>query len=116
FYLLMRRIAGECAALIGCSLLAVDSLYLITVVFDWGPVALEHLLVIGGMLLLVRFYQERGARNLAAGCFLLGLAMWDKALAIWILSGLGIAGILTVPRQILGVITIRRLTVGVLAF
>src|SRR5438874_619117 len=58
FYLLLRRVAGERAALIGCGLLAVDSLYLLTICFDWGPVALQHLLLLGGSLLLVRFYQE----------------------------------------------------------
>src|ERR1039458_4113815 len=41
FYLLLRRIAGERAALIGCGLLATDSLYLLTASFDWGPAALR---------------------------------------------------------------------------
>src|ERR1035437_2924392 len=44
FYLLLRRAAGERAALFGCGLLAADSLYLLTTCFDWGPVALQHLL------------------------------------------------------------------------
>jgi hypothetical protein len=116
FYLLLRRIAGERAAVIGCGLLAVDSLYLLTICFDWGPVALQHLVLIGGMLLLVRFYQQRGALALAGGWFLLGLAMWDKALAIWMLSGIGIAGILTFPRQIFAVTTFRRVLISVGAF
>jgi hypothetical protein len=116
FYLLLRRIAGERAAVIGCGLLAVDSLYLLTICFDWGPVALQHLLLIGGMLLLVKFYQERGALALAGGWFLLGLAMWDKALAIWMLSGIGIAGISTFPRQIFAVTTFRRVLISLLAF
>ena len=61
FYLLfLRRVAGpRAAALIGCSLLAADSIYLLTVCFDWGPVAFQHLLLIGGaLLLLLRFYQK----------------------------------------------------------
>jgi len=116
FYLLLRRIAGERAAVIGCGLLAVDSLYLLTICFDWGPVALQHLLLIGGMLLLVKFYQERGLLALAGGCFLLGLAMWDKALAIWMLSGIGMAGILTFPRPIFAVTTFPRVLISVLAF
>ena len=116
FYLLLRRIAGRRAALIGCGFLAVDSMYLLTVCFDWGPVALQHLLLAGGMLLLVRFYQQRGPLALAGGCFLVGLALWDKALAIWMLSGMGAALILTFPRQILGVITRRRIGISVAAF
>ena len=34
------------AALIGCGLLATDAIYLLTSCFDWGPVALEHLLLL----------------------------------------------------------------------
>jgi hypothetical protein len=116
FYFLLRRIAGERAALFGCGLLAVDSMYLLTVCFDWGPVALQHLLLIGGMLCLVRFYQEQDHRALAAGFFLLGLALWDKALAIWMLSGMGLALLAVMPRHILGMITRRRLGIAAAGF
>ena len=116
FFLLLGRVAGYRAALIGCCLLAADSLYLVTTVFDWGPVALQHLLVTGGLFLLVRFYQTRGNPSLAAGCFLFGLAMWDKALAMWMLSGIGIAGLVIFWRQIFAVITFRRGSIAALAF
>ena len=115
FFLLLRRIAGLRAACIGCCLLAVDSLYLLTTCFDWGPVALQHLLIVGGVLLLMRFYQTASSLSLAAGCFLLGLALWDKALAIWMLGGLGVAGILLFPRQIWGVTGWRRVVISVTA-
>jgi len=116
FYLLLLRVAGKRAAIIGCGLLATDSLYLITVCFDWGPVALQHLLLLAGFLLLVKFYQEGSAAALAGGGFLLGLAMWDKALAIWMLSGIGVAGIVTFPRQIFGVMSMRRVAIATLSF
>jgi hypothetical protein len=116
FFLLLRRIAGTRAAVLGSSLLALDATYLLTVCFDWGPVALQHLLLIGGALLLLRFYQDGGEASLFGGFFLWGLAMWDKALAIWILSGIGVAGIAIFPRQILRVITFRRLIGAGLAF
>ncbi len=116
FFLLLRRVAGARAAIIGCGLLAVDSLYLLTTCFDWGPVALQHLLLVAGLLLLIRFYQTSKDLALAGGFFLLGLAMWDKALAAWMLTGIGVAGILTFRRQILGVTTIRRVATGALAF
>ena len=116
FYLLMLRVAGRRAAVIGCGLLAVDSLYLITVCFDWGPVALQHLLLMSGLLLLMKFHQKPTGPALAGGWFLLGLGMWDKALAIWMLSGIGIAGILTFPRQILAAINLRRVAISALAF
>ncbi len=116
FYLLLRRVAGFRAALFGCFLLATDSLYLLTTCFDWGPVALQHLLIVSGMLLLLGFYQHRRHLWLAWGCFLLGLAMWDKALAIWMLSGMGLALILVFPKQIVRVTTLRRVAISVLAF
>jgi len=115
FFLLLRRIAGLRAACIGCWLLAADSLYLLTTCFDWGPVALQHLLIVGGVLLLMRFYQTMSSVSLAAGFFLLGLALWDKALAIWMLGGLGVAGIVIFPRPISAVTGFRRVLISVAA-
>ena len=115
FYLLMRRLAGERAALFGCGLLSVDAIYLLATCFDWGPVALQHLLIVGGALALAQFWQDRNELALAAGFFVFGLALWDKAIAIWLLSGLGIAAAVTMPRQIFDRMTPRRLTVAVLA-
>jgi hypothetical protein len=112
FYRLLRRVAGVRAAYVGCGLLAVDSMYLLTVCFDWGPVGLQHLLLIGGSLLIVAFFQEGGDIRLAGGACLLGLCLWDKALAIWMLSGLGIAALLTFPRQIFAALTRRNLAVA----
>ena len=112
FYCLLRKVAGVRAACIGCGLLAVDSMYLLTICFDWGPVALQHLLLIGGVLLVAGFFQDGSGWKLAAGGFLVGLALWDKALAVWLLSGLGIAAILTFPRQIFGAFTRRNLAVA----
>ena len=115
FFLLLRRMAGLRAACIGCCLLAADSLYLLTTCFDWGPVALQHLLVVGGVLLLMQFYQTKSSIPLAAGFFLLGLALWDKALAMWMLGGLGIAGIVVFPRQIYAVTDFRRAVISLTA-
>lgn len=116
FYLLLRRVAGVRAALFGCGLLATDSLYLLTTCFDWGPVALQHLLLTAGMLLLFGFYQHRSHHWLAWGCFLLGLAMWDKALAAWMLSGMGLALIIIFPKEIVRVTTLRRAAISLLFF
>ena len=116
FFLFLRRVSGDRAALIGCSLLAVDASYLLTICFDWGPVALEHLLIIGGLFLLVRFWQEKEDWALAAGFFLFGLAMWDKASAIWSLSGFVAAGVTTIPREMLRVLSVRTVGFSVLAF
>jgi hypothetical protein len=100
FYRLLDRIAGRRAALIGCGLLVTDAVYLLTSTFDWGPVALQHVLVLGGALLLVRFWQQGDKLALAGGFFLFGLALWDKALAVWMLTGMGVAALATLPKQI----------------
>ena len=116
FYRLLLRIAGYRAAVFGCILLAADSLYLLTICYDWGPVALQHLLVLGGVLLLVGFYQTGSHRRLGWGWALLGLAMWDKALAIWMLGGMVVATAAIFHKQILAVTTRRRLAISALGF
>jgi hypothetical protein len=116
FYLLLRRTAGPRAAALGAALLATDSCYLLTSVFDWGPVALQHLLLTASLYLLVRFAQKRGHRALAGGFFLLGLAMWDKALAVWMISGMAVAAAIVFWRPIAALLTPRRAGIAALWF
>ena len=116
FYRFLARVAGQRAALYGCGLLAADSLYLLTTCFDWGPVALQHLLITGGSLLLVGFYQTGSHRQLGWGWALVGLAMWDKALAIWMLAGMGIASLIVLNRHFVRVISPRRVAISALCF
>jgi hypothetical protein len=116
FWELLRRIAGYRAAAAGCVLLATDTLFLITTCFDWGPVALQHLLLVAGSLCLVRFHQEKRMRFLAAGFFLFGLAFWDKALFAWILSGMAIAAVLVFPKHLWKHLNPRTLTTAAGAF
>jgi hypothetical protein len=114
-YRLLLWISGPRAAVVGCVLLATDAVYLLTTCFDWGPVALQHLLLLGGILSLVGFWRRRREALLALGFFLFGLALWDKALAVWTLSGMGIAALITFPRPAWRVLTIRRLLLAFLA-
>jgi hypothetical protein len=116
FFLVLRRASGERAALIGCGLLATDSLYLITCCYDWGPVVLQHLLMLSGALLAMRFCQSRKLAPLAGAFFLWGLALWDKALALWILSSMGVAAVLVFPRFLVGMMTRLRVAIALLAF
>jgi 4-amino-4-deoxy-L-arabinose transferase-like glycosyltransferase len=116
FFRLLYYIAGARAAIIGCTLLAVDATYLLTVCFDWGPVALQHLLLVAGLLLLVRFYQRRTLPALFGGFFLLGLGMWDKALAVWMLGGMGVAAIVVFPKRLRAVASGRRMATATLGF
>ena len=56
-----------------------------------------------GLLLLIGFYQTGSHRRLGWGWALLGLAMWDKALAIWMLGGFGVASAAVLNKKIVGV-------------
>ena len=116
FFLLLRRISGTAAAIAGCLLLATDSIFLLTTVFDWGPVALQHLLLLAAMLLLYRYYEGRRISVLAWGFFLLGLAMWDKAIFVWSLSALAVAGLVMFPRALWRLVTWKTVGVATVAF
>jgi hypothetical protein len=116
FYLFLQGVAGKRAAVVGCLLLATDPIYLLTTCFDWGPVALQHLLAIGGLVLILKFRRQRLKPALAGGFFLLGLMLWDKALAVWSLAGFAFAGILTQGRTIAAAITPRTLFITLSAF
>ncbi len=101
FFGLARRTAGLAAALLGAFLLASDASFILTDTFDWGPVAIEHFLLVTGCFCLVKFAQNGGAGpcpasgrwNLFLGFFLFGLALWNKAIFIWALAGLFCAAI-----------------------
>jgi hypothetical protein len=116
FWLLLRRLAGERAAWIGCALLATDSMYLLTTCYDWGPVALQHLLIIAAMLLAARFHQEGRETFLFCAFLLAGLAVWDKALALWMLSGILIAGVLVLGRGFVAGMNFRKCGIAIAGF
>lgn len=115
-FVTLRRSAGARAALAGCILLATDVTVLLTTCLDWGPVALQHLLLWGALALLLKHYQEGGLGWLGTAFFLLGLAFWDKALFIWSMGGVGIATLVVFPRELLRMISWRRIIVTVPAF
>lgn len=116
FYLLLRRVSHERAAVIGCVLLATDSSYLLTSVFDWGPVVLQHLCLVAGVLLLAAFAAKQSHRALFGACLLFGIGAWDKALFFWLLGGLGVALLAVYPREILRLCTFRRAALALCAF
>jgi hypothetical protein len=109
---------GRRAALAGVALLATDTTWLMTIRWDWGPVAIQHLMLTGGLLALVRFQQTSKLPLLALGFFAFGLALWDKALFAWSLAALGVTGLIVFPREIwsrLRIPTVLVATVALLA-
>jgi hypothetical protein len=116
FFRLMLRTIGTRAALFGTALLATDASYMLTVRWDWGPVALQHLCLIAGLLAVVRFWQEKSLPWLAAGFFIFGLGIWDKALFSWSIAGLGIATLAIFPRFAGELIKPRNAAVAIVSF
>ncbi len=115
-YKLMARTLGIRAALAGTALLATDPIYVLYSRWDHGPVVIQHLCLIGAMLALVRFYQERRVVWLAVGFLALGLGLWEKAVFEWMLSGIAIAALIVFPRQVRSLITPRAAAIALAAF
>lgn len=90
--------AGPVAAIAVTALLASDASYLLTSVFDWGPVAIQHLLLASAAWFFLRFQRSASTRDLFGCAFCVGLALWNKTIAIWFLTGLA-AGLLVCYRQ-----------------
>ena len=118
FFKLLLRIGPPAAACLGALLLATEPTFLLTNTFDWGPVALEHLLLITGSYALVRFVQ--GQRNepkfLAIGFFLFGLALWNKALFLWALSGMSAGALAVFWPQVRMAATRRHVAIAAVFF
>jgi hypothetical protein len=91
FALLLFRIADRFTGCIAALLLATDATFQLTAVFDWGPVVIQNLLLVGGLLAIVNWIRTRDARTARLGGLLFGLALWNKALFLWNLSGMAVA-------------------------
>jgi len=120
FFQLARLSGGAWAAAIGAFLLATDPVFMLTDTFDWGPVALEHLFLVTGCWFLCRFGSYKGpdARiwDLAAGFLCWGLALWNKAIFIWALSGIVVGGLLVFWPEIKRWLKPRTAVVATAAF
>ena len=121
FYRLTLRSAGFTAALLAAFLLATDPSFLLTDTFDWGPVALEHLLLVTGCLFLVHFAQPSvsfrvSMWNLALGFFFFGLALWDKAIFLWALAGVVCGGALVFWPEVRKALRPRLIATAAAAF
>jgi hypothetical protein len=96
----LEKAHGRKVALVGGVLLATDTVYLLTTCFDWGPVVLQHILALAGMTLLLTFSSTGKRSTLFWGFFWFGLALWDKALFVWLFSGLAVATVAVFPREV----------------
>ena len=109
----LKYIAGRTAAVIGAILLATDVTFLLTTTFDWGPVVFQQALLFSGLVLILRFYRTRSNWCLGAGFLLFGLALWDKALFLWMFSGIGVAAALLFWKEIQRLLSRRRVLIAI---
>jgi len=116
YFRLLLRTSGSRAALVGCALLATDPMFLLTTKWDWGPVAIHHFCLAAGLLLLVKYHQQSKASLLAAGFFVFGLGLWNKAIFIWPLIGLLAGGLAAFPKPVISVLRTRRAAIALTAF
>ncbi len=116
FYRLLQQVAGTRAAIVGCFLLATDTIFLMTTLFDWGPVAIQHLALVAGCVQLVAFHRTGSRWSLACGFLALGLGLWDKAIFVWLLGGLAVAGLAVFPGAILKRLGVRNVACASIAF
>ncbi len=116
FVRILRRTAGRRAAWIGGFLLACDTSFVLLTTFDWGPVALQHLLLLAGLDLLVAFHHAGSLLRLSLAFFLFGLGFWDKAVFAWMFSGVLLSGLILFHREVRKLATLRNIAVALLAF
>ncbi len=116
FFLLLDRSVGRRAAWIGAALLATDASFVLTEAIDLGFVALQQCFKLGALLLLLSFHRTRRWPALAGGFFLFGLATWDKAVFVWIIGAVAIAGAVVFRREITRLTTVRNVPIALAAF
>ncbi len=80
------------AVLLTAILFIAHPLFVLPIVMDWGPVALQLLL---STLLL---FAVRGTAHLWVG-ILAGLMVWDKAVAIWVLAAVVVSAAIFYPAR-----------------
>jgi hypothetical protein len=91
-------------------------MFILTESIDFGPNALHQLLKIGGLVSLVVYHRNPRPQTLALAFFLFGLGVWDKALFVWALTGIAIAGSLVFWREVRSHMRLRTLTIAASGF
>lgn len=89
----VRSLDSPWTATAAAALLAFDPSLLWSVRCDWGPVALQLLLTMGGIAAMI-------ANRIPLGFFLFGLSFWNKAVFVWAFAGLVAAWLATYRRAI----------------
>ena len=115
FFVVLDRTVGRRAAIAGALLLATDASFVIATAYDFGPVVFLHCFLLAGVLLLLKFERSGASKYLGLAFFVFGLALWHKALFIWMLDGLVVAALCVFPRRVAALLTPRRVAVATLS-
>jgi 4-amino-4-deoxy-L-arabinose transferase-like glycosyltransferase len=116
FFYLTERASSRRAAVVAALLLASDPTFLLTNTYDWGPVALEHVLLVTGCFFLLKYAQDGREKYLVWGFFFLGLALWNKAIFVWALAGLTVATVSVFGREFVKMTNRRHLALAAAGF
>lgn len=100
----VRRFTPEYVAAALACLMVSDPIFLLSTTFDWGPVAIQHLMFMAALACLARPKPW-----IAAGFFAFGLALWDKGTAIWTLGAMTLSAGLFLTRPLSARVNVRNL-------
>jgi hypothetical protein len=96
-----RQMFGLWGGLVLALLLATDATYITFTRVDNGPVNTMMLIKLGACISLTSWWQTDQRRWFYAGCFLLGLGVYNKADFLWFIGAAGITLMLFLRQPIL---------------
>jgi 4-amino-4-deoxy-L-arabinose transferase-like glycosyltransferase len=99
-YRLGNRMVAPAAGVVAIALAVTDPTLLLTQLFDWGPVTLQIFLSLSAALLFLA-WRETGKPSRLAFCGLCcGLALWNKAIFVWLLFAVVAAAVICWPAML----------------
>ncbi len=111
-----RRVAGESTALLAVLFLATDAPFVLTNVYDWGPVSLLLLGTVSCVNLFIRYGQSGSMKCWCAAFLVAGIATWYKAIFIFpFMASLAAIAIFNV-RKLRGCLPLRHLAAAASCF
>jgi hypothetical protein len=112
----VRRAAGNIGALLAVSFLATDASFVLTNVFDWGPVALLLCGSVACVNLLQRYAAGGGLWRVGVAALIAGAAVWHKAIFVFPLAALLAATIVVYFRELRELVSRRTVLVALVCF
>lgn len=93
-----RRLWSPRAGVLAAALAATDPTLALTQLFDWGPVTIQVFLSLSAALSFLAWRSTANPWRLALCGLCCGLALWNKAIFVWVLMAVGVAAIVCWPR------------------